>query len=198
LVKVIERNVIEFVGITSFLQSRIIQFGTQKQVVFQLGYYLLIRCFNLVFIGLHQVKYTLVMSKKQTLNTLNHSVFSLQYHLVFVTKYRRQCISPLMLERLKEIFQATVEKWHGELIEFNGETDHVHLLISLNPKLRLSDFVNNMKTVSSRLIRKDFAEELREVYWKPVFWSRSYCILTCGGAPLSVIKQYIENQKSID
>ncbi len=135
---------------------------------------------------------------KQVLNTLNHSVYSLQYHLVFATKYRRQCISPLMLERLKEIFQATVEKWHGELIEFNGESDHVHLLLSLNPKLRLSNFVNNMKTVSSRLIRKDFAEELREVYWKPVFWSGSYCILTCGGAPLSVIKQYIENQKSID
>jgi len=103
-----------------------------------------------------------------------------------------------MLDRLKEIFQATVEKWHGELIEFNGESDHVHLLLSLNPKLRLSDFVNNMKTVSSRLIRKDFKDELAEHYWKPVFWNGSYCILTCCGAPLSVIKQYIENQKTID
>lgn len=138
------------------------------------------------------------MSKKQVLNTLNHSVYSLQYHLVFVTKYRRQCISPLMLDRLREIFQATVEKWQGELIEFNGESDHVHLLLSLNPKLRLSDFVNNLKTVSSRLIRKEFSEELAEYYWKPVFWSGSYCILTCGGAPLTVIKQYIENQKAIE
>jgi putative transposase len=103
-----------------------------------------------------------------------------------------------MLERLREIFQSTIEKWEGQLIEFNGEADHVHLLISLNPKLRLSDFVNNLKTVSSRLIRRDFKEELAEYYWKPVFWSGSYCILTCGGAPLSVIKQYIENQKSID
>lgn len=136
--------------------------------------------------------------KKQTLNTLNHSVFSLQYHLVFVTKYRRKCISPEMLERLREIFRDTIQKWHGELIEFNGESDHVHLLMSLNPKLRLSDFVGNMKTVSSRLIRKDFKDELAEFYWKPVFWSGSYCILTCGGAPLSVIRQYIENQRAID
>jgi putative transposase len=136
--------------------------------------------------------------KKQALNTLNHSVFSLQYHLVFVTKYRRKCISPEMLERLREIFRETIQKWHGELIEFNGESDHVHLLMSLNPKLRLSDFVGNMKTVSSRLIRKEFSEELAEYYWKPVFWSGSYCILTCGGAPLSVIKQYIENQRAID
>lgn len=136
--------------------------------------------------------------KKQVLNTLNHSVFSLQYHLVFVTKYRRKCISPEMLERLREIFRDAVRNWKGELIEFNGESDHVHLLISLNPKLRLSDFVGNMKTVSSRLIRKEFSEELAEFYWKPVFWSGSYCILTCGGAPLSVIKQYIENQRAID
>lgn len=103
-----------------------------------------------------------------------------------------------MLDRLREIFQATVEKWQGELMEFNGESDHVHLLLSLNPKLRLSDFVNNLKTVSSRLIRKEFAEELAEYNWKPVFWSGSYCILTCGGAPLTVIKQYIENQKAIE
>lgn len=103
-----------------------------------------------------------------------------------------------MLERMREIFTETVKRWQGELIEFNGEGDHVHLLLSLNPKLRLSDFVSNMKTVSSRLIRRDFKDELSEVYWKPVFWSRSYCVLTCGGAPLTVIRQYIENQEALD
>jgi putative transposase len=73
--------------------------------------------------------------KNQVLNTLNHSVFSLQYYLVFVAKYRHKCISPAMLERLREIFRDTVKNWNGELIEFNGESDHVHLLHSLNPKL---------------------------------------------------------------
>lgn len=102
-----------------------------------------------------------------------------------------------MLSRLKTICEALTQKWQGELLEFNGEADHVHLLLSLNPKVTPSVFVNNLKTVSSRLIRKEFAAELKKVYWKkPVFWSRSYCILTCGGAPLSVIKQYIEQQQT--
>jgi putative transposase len=103
-----------------------------------------------------------------------------------------------MLERLKEIFTDLVKKYDGELVEFNGEADHVHLLLSLNPKVCLSSFAGNLKTVSSRKIRKEFWRELHDIYWKPVFWSRSYCVLTCGGAPLSIIKQYIENQASID
>ena len=135
---------------------------------------------------------------KQHLNSLFHSVFSLNYHLVICTKYRNKCIDSNILRRLEEIFKATLEKWECELIEFNGETDHVHLLIATNPKVRLSDLVNNLKTVSSRLIRKDFKAQLDRYYQKPVFWSRSYCLLTCGGAPLSVIKQYIENQASLD
>lgn len=104
-----------------------------------------------------------------------------------------------MLIRLHEIFVSTLEKWEGELIEFNGEADHVHLLISVNPKTQPSKLVNNLKTVSSRLLRRDFNEHLAKVYsGKPVFWSRSYCILSCGGAPISVLKQYIQQQAEID
>jgi putative transposase len=83
----------------------------------------------------------------------------------------------------------------GKLLEVNGEPDHVHLLVSLPPNLDLSNFVNNLKTTSSRLLRKEFAEHLAPVYRKPVFWSRSYCIISCGGAPLSIIRQYIEQQE---
>lgn len=101
-----------------------------------------------------------------------------------------------MLKRLEEIFKANASRWECELLEFNGEADHVHLLVSLNPKVNPSVFVNNMKTVSSRLIRKEFSNELTRVYRQPVFWSRTYCIVTCGGAPLSVIKQYIVSQTS--
>jgi putative transposase len=135
---------------------------------------------------------------RQQLNSLFHSVFSLNFHLVLCTRYRNKCIDSKILERLQEIFKATLEKWDCELIEFNGEADHVHLLIATTPKVRLSDLVNNLKTISSRLIRRDFKEQLERYYRKPVFWSRSYCLLTCGGAPLSVIKQYIENQANID
>jgi putative transposase len=104
-----------------------------------------------------------------------------------------------MLARLNEIFAATLEKWEGLLIEFNGEADHIHALISVNPKMQPSKLVNNLKTVSSRLIRKEFSVQVQKVYRdKPVFWSRSYCLISCGGVPLSVLKHYIQQQAEID
>ena len=130
----------------------------------------------------------------QELRTLYNSTYSANYHLVLVTKHRRKCISPEMLVRLKEISIRIISTWKGELLEFNGESDHVHLLLSIPPKVAPSALVNNLKTVTARLIRKEFAGALAKVYSKPVFWSRSYCIITCGGAPLSILKQYIEQQ----
>ena len=130
----------------------------------------------------------------QELRTLYNSTYSANYHLVLVTKHRRKCISPEMLVRLKKISTRIISTWEGELLEFNGESDHVHLLLSIPPKVAPSALVNNLKTVTARLIRKEFAGALAKVYDKPVFWSRSYCIITCGGAPLSILKQYIEQQ----
>lgn len=147
----------------------------------------------------HWMRYdSLVMSKKQELKALFHCVFSLHVHLVLVTKYGRRCITAAMLNRLREIFRDLAIKWECELLDFNGEPDHVHLLLSLNPKAQPSKLVNNFKTVSSRLIRKEFKDELSKVYRQPVFWSRSYCILSCGGAPLSVTRQYIEQQSGTE
>lgn len=103
-----------------------------------------------------------------------------------------------MLNRLQEIFDDTLRKWDCRLIEFKGEADHVHLLLSAHPNVQLSVFVNNLKTVSSRLMRRDFQAIINKVYWKPVFWQRSYCILTAGGAPLEVIRRYIEEQDQRD
>jgi putative transposase len=128
------------------------------------------------------------------LRTKFHCVYALNYHLVLVTKSRRKCITAPILARLRDIVAQRCLDWSGKLIEFNGEADHVHILIELPPNLDLSRFVNNLKTTSSRLIRRDFGEQLRRVYRKPVFWSRSYCIISCGGASLSVIKQYVERQ----
>jgi putative transposase len=131
-------------------------------------------------------------------NTLSkshfHAVYKLNYHLVLVTKYRHQCINQDMLARLREIFDEQCKNWSIELLEFNGESDHVHLLLNAHPALDLSKLINSIKTVSSRLIRKEFATHLKKYYWKPVFWTRAYCLLTCGGAPLEIIKQYIEKQ----
>ena len=135
----------------------------------------------------------------QQLNKLRHCTYLIHFHLVVVTKYRRKCITRPMLERLREIFADTLKKWDCELVEFNGEADHLHILMSVNPKVQPSKLVNNLKTGSSRLIRKEFAEHFNQVYrGKPVFWSRTYCLLACGGAPLSIIKQYIEQQAEVE
>jgi len=125
----------------------------------------------------------------------HHAKYDLKYHLVLVTKYRKKCITKNMLNRLEEIIRDICNRWDVELLEFSGEEDHIHLLISAHPSMELSKFINNLKTVSSRLIRKEFKEHLSKFYWKPYFWTRAYFIATTGGAPLEVIKQYIQSQE---
>lgn len=132
------------------------------------------------------------------LKTLLHSVYSLHIHLVLVTKYRRKCITQEIAEFLKSEFERLLQDAECELKEFNGEPDHLHLLISVNPKVQPSKLVNTLKTVTPRLVRKRFAKELSQYYWKPVFWSRNYCVVSCGGAPLSIIKQYLELQRGFE
>jgi putative transposase len=136
--------------------------------------------------------------KKQELSHLHHCVFSIHFHLVLVTKYRKKCINHEMLIYLHETFENLGKQWGCKVLEFNGEPDHVHLLLALNPKTQPSKLVNNFKTVSSRLLRRDFSAVLAKFYYKPIFWSRSYCLISCGGAPLTVIKQYIEQQAGAD
>jgi putative transposase len=99
-----------------------------------------------------------------------------------------------MREHLQGTFAALLAKWGGTLVECNGDADHMHLLIELPPTVLVSTFVNNLKTVSSRLLRRDYGPALARWYRQPVLWSRSYCVLSCGGAPLSVLRQYIEQQ----
>ena len=115
--------------------------------------------------------------------------------MVLVTKYRKKVLTEGMLVRLEEIFRNLCARWGCELLEFGGEADHVHLLFEGHPNLKLSVFVNNLKTVSSRRLRREFEAELRKHYWgKPALWHRSYCIISAGGAPLEVLKQYVQSQ----
>jgi putative transposase len=100
-----------------------------------------------------------------------------------------------MLGRLEVIIKNLCDKWDVNLLEFGGEEDHIHLLIDMHPNIMPSKFVNNIKTVSSRLIRKEYKIHLDQFYWKPVLWTRAYCLITAGGAPLEVIKKYIKNQE---
>ena len=122
-------------------------------------------------------------------------IFNLHVHLVFVTKYRRDVFSDRVLSDLEEIFTSVCSDFEAELIEFNGEHDHVHLLVNYPPKVAVSSLVNSLKGVSSRLIRKKNYPEIEKKLWGNMLWSPSYFAGSCGGAPLSIIKQYIENQQ---
>ena len=123
-----------------------------------------------------------------------HSLYNLEYHLILVTKYRKKCISPEIMSFLRKECKRLLTLQKIELLEMNGEADHIHLLISAPPQICLSNVINSLKTSTSRLVRKQFAEELKPYYWKPYFWSRSYLILTSGGAPIEVIRKYIQEQ----
>ena len=124
-----------------------------------------------------------------------HCVYKLTYNLVLVTKYRKKCFTNEMLNRLEEIVKKNCESLEIELLEFNGEADHIHLLLEMHPNIMPSKFINNLKTVSSRLLRKEFAEELNKHYWKPVLWTRAYCLMTTGSATIETIRRYIEKQE---
>jgi len=127
------------------------------------------------------------------LDTNNHSVFLLYYHLVLVTKYRSKVIDDAISNRLKEIFEKIQSNYNITLQEWNHDKDHVHILFKAHPNSELSKFINAYKSASSRLIKKEFPEIMQKL-WKGHFWSRSYCLLTTGGAPIEVIKKYIETQ----
>jgi putative transposase len=124
-------------------------------------------------------------------------VFAIHVHLVFVTQYRRHVFSKAQLDSMRPIVTAVCRDFEAQLIEFDGEDDHVHLLVNYPPKVALSKLVNSLKGVSSRILRKQHPDLVRR-YWKGVLWSPSYFAASCGGAPLSIIKQYIENQKTPD
>lgn len=130
------------------------------------------------------------------LNKSSHCAYSIHLHLIFITKYRRKVLTSEMIIRLREIFEDLCLKSKSTLLEFGSESDHCHLLVSLHPNNNISILVKNLKSSSSRLLRKEFALELSKTYWKPVLWSSSYCVISAGGAPLEVLKKYIQTQET--
>jgi len=118
----------------------------------------------------------------------------LNAHLVFTTKYRRCVFSNMVYEVMRVSFQTVCMKFNTRLVEMNGEGDHVHLIVEYPPTVQLSKLVNSLKGVSSRMIRKENFPEVAKKLWGTRLWSPSYFVTSCGGAPLDVIKRYVENQ----
>ena len=125
-----------------------------------------------------------------------HCTFLLHAHLVFVTKYRRRVFTKTILDQMKQTLESVCNDFEAELAEFNGEGDHIHLLVNYPPKVSLSKLVNSLKGVSARMIRKSKYATIEKSLWGSSLWSPSYFAGSCGGAPLEVVKQYIEQQQT--
>ncbi|WP_432745320.1 IS200/IS605 family transposase [Methylobacter sp. G7] len=136
------------------------------------------------------------MQNNQDIRPGRHCVFNLHVHLVFVTKYRRGVFTQSVIDDLRDIFTQVCADFEAELVEFDGEDDHVHLLVNYPPKVSISSLVNSLKGVSSRMIRKKDYPEIKKKLWRGALWSPSYFAGSCGGAPIAIIRQYIEQQRT--
>ena len=115
--------------------------------------------------------------------------------MVLVTKYRKKAINQERLERLRIIFKETLEKWECQLLDFNSSSDHCHLIVEFKPDVQLSKLIANLKTVSSRLIRKEYPEQHQKYFYgKPYFWTGAYFVVSCGGVTVEQLKAYVEKR----
>ena len=120
-------------------------------------------------------------------------MFSLNYHLVLVVKYRKKVFNDEKSNYAKDIFERIGSNYNISLIEWHHDKDHVHILFKAHPNTELSKFINAYKSASSRLIKRDFPE-IKQQLWKGMFWSKSYCLITTGGTLIETIKKYIQSQ----
>ena len=127
--------------------------------------------------------------------TGRYCVYKNNVHLVFVTKYRRNVFTQELLLRVKELFIETCKQMDVELIEFGGEDDHIHILVNAPPKLAIANLVGKLKGKSSYFLRKEYWQHIKNKIWGKHLWSPSYCVVSCGGAPLEIVKQYVQNQR---
>ncbi len=137
------------------------------------------------------------MSQSSDLRLVRGCVFALHVHLVFLAKYRRHVFDGAAIEELRGIFTKVCADFAADLRACDGEDDHVHLLVEYPPTMAISPLVNTLKGMSSRLLRQRRPDIARR-YWKGVLWSPSYFAASCGGAPLSIVRQYVEQQRTPD
>ena len=132
---------------------------------------------------------------KYELISTRHAKYLLHAYFVFTPKYRKKIFTKTHFELMSEVFIDVCNKFDAQLVEFDGEKDHVHLLIHYPPKISVSKLVNSLKGVSSRYLKTNFPE-LEKYYWGNALWSPSYFAGSCGGAPLEIIKEYIRSQET--
>jgi putative transposase len=124
----------------------------------------------------------------------NNVVYSSKYHVVWCPKYRRKVLEAKIAKRCQQVLRKVAAKYKAEIIALEIMSDHVHILVEIDPQFGIHRLVKNLKGVSSHELRKEFASLRSRL---PTLWTNSYFVATVGGAPLSVIKQYVENQKNV-
>ena len=132
---------------------------------------------------------------RQDFRSGKHVIHNLNAHIVLVAKYRKKIMPETVHAVIKETIQDTCDRFDIELIEFNTDTDHAHVLIHYPPKYSISEIVRALKTNSSRKVRIVCADEIRDNLCGKQFWSPSYFVSSTGGAPLEKVKDYVESQK---
>ena len=123
-------------------------------------------------------------------------MFNLTVHIVLVTKYRRKVIDAAMKTELEQVFKSVLKSWDSELVEFNCESDHAHLIVSFPPHKLLSSLIANLKATSSKTMWRKFESKVSKFYSKRVFWTGAYFVASCGGVTIDVLKKYVQNQDS--
>jgi putative transposase len=134
------------------------------------------------------------MNRKEQLKSNKNIVYSCKYHVVWCPKYRRPVLVGDIAQRLKNLIMQQASRFQAGVIEMEVMPDHVHLLIEIDPQFGIHKLIKAIKGYTSRVLRQEFKTLRTRI---PTLWTNSYCVITVGGAPLSVIKQYIENQKNV-
>ncbi len=134
------------------------------------------------------------MNSANTYKSNNNVVYSCKYHVIWTPKYRRSILTDGIDERLKEIVCEVCTERRVGLIELEVMPDHVHLLVEVDPQYGIHRLIKQIKGRSSRMLRSEFPTIRRRL---PSLWTNAYFVSTVGGAPLEVIKQYVENQKHV-
>lgn len=129
-------------------------------------------------------------------NKSRRATFNLTVHIIFVTKYRKKVLTKQMLDSLRVYFESILNQWNCKIIEYNGEADHIHLLVSIKPDKRISDLIGNLKSSSCKNLWRDYPE-LQNTFWKKkVLWTPSYFVASCGGVTIEQLEKYIQSQDS--
>ena len=135
------------------------------------------------------------MVTKYKFDKNSHSVYSLQYHLIIVVKYRQKAFrTAKIIDRTKQLTKEIATDFDCEIINQECDIDHIHIILKCKPQTELTKLINSLKGVTSRILRKEFSNELKDILWGDSFWSDSYCLITTGQVTLDVLKKYVESQ----